>query len=45
MRCRSILKNRNIPHTLLKAIIYIQNQMSIKFNSKLSKLAEIKRGK
>jgi transcription initiation factor TFIIIB Brf1 subunit/transcription initiation factor TFIIB len=41
-----ILKSRNIPDTLLKAIvdIHTQNKISIKFNSKSSKLAEINRG-
>jgi hypothetical protein len=41
-----ILKSRNSPDTLLKAIvdIHTQNKISIKFNSKSSKLAEINRG-
>jgi transcription initiation factor TFIIIB Brf1 subunit/transcription initiation factor TFIIB len=40
-----ILKYRNNPHTLLKAIvdIHTQNKISIKFNSKSSKVAEINR--
>jgi hypothetical protein len=41
-----ILKSRDIPRKLLKAIVdmHTQNKLSIKFNSKLSKLAEINRG-
>jgi hypothetical protein len=41
-----ILKSRNIPDTLLKAVvdIHTQNKISIKFNSKSSKLAEINTG-
>jgi len=37
-----ILKSRNIPHTLLKTKMdtYTQNNILIKFNSKLSKLAK-----
>jgi hypothetical protein len=37
-----IIKSRNIPDTLLKAKmnIYTQNNILIKFNSKLSKLAK-----
>jgi hypothetical protein len=42
----NILKSRNIPDTLLKAIvdIYKQNKILIKFNSKISKSVEIKKG-
>jgi ubiquinone biosynthesis protein Coq4 len=38
-----ILKSRNIPNTLLKAIVNknTQHKTLIKFNNKLSKLAEI----
>jgi hypothetical protein len=41
-----ILQSRNIPGALLKAIVdmHTQNKTSIKFNSKLSKLAKINRG-
>jgi hypothetical protein len=40
-----ILKSRNIPETILKAImdIHTQNKISIQFNFKLSKPAEINR--
>jgi hypothetical protein len=40
-----ILKSRNIPDTLLKAIvdIHTQNKISIKFSSRPSNLAEINR--
>ena len=39
----NILKSRHIPDTLLEAIvdIYTQNKILMKFNNKLSKLAEI----
>jgi hypothetical protein len=39
-------RNRNIPDTLLKAIvdIYTQNKILIKFNDKLSKSVEINKG-
>jgi len=42
----NILKSRHIPDTWLKAIvnIYTQNKISIKFNNKLSKQAEINKG-
>jgi hypothetical protein len=42
----NILKSRNIPGTLLQAIveIYTQHEMLIECNSKLSKLAEINYG-
>jgi hypothetical protein len=42
----NILKFRNIPDTLLKAImdIYTQNKILIKSNNKLSKLVEINKG-
>ena len=41
-----ILKSRNIPDTSLKAIVdtHTQYKILIKFNSKLSKLAEINKG-
>jgi hypothetical protein len=41
-----ILKSRNNSDSLLKAKVdtHIQNKMSIKFNSKLSELAEINGG-
>jgi hypothetical protein len=41
-----ILKPRNIPYTILKATvdIHTQNKVSMKFNSKLSKFAEISKG-
>ena len=41
-----ILKSRNIPDTLLKAKmdLYTQNKILIKFNTKLSKLAEMNKG-
>jgi hypothetical protein len=41
----NILKSRNIPGALLKTIVDIntQNKISIKFNFKSSKLAEINR--
>jgi len=40
------LKPRHIPDTQLKAIvdIYTQNKIWVKFNNKLSKLAEINKG-
>ena len=42
----NILKSRHISDTLLKAKvdIYTQNKILIKFNNKLSKLAEINKG-
>ena len=42
----NILKSRQIPDTLLKAIvdIYTQNKILIKFNNKLSKPVEINKG-
>jgi hypothetical protein len=41
-----ILKSRQIPHTLLKAIVnvYTQNKIMIKFYNKTSKLVEINKG-
>ena len=42
----NILKSRQIPDALLKAIvdIYTQNKILIKFSNKLSKLVEINKG-
>jgi hypothetical protein len=44
-RFYDILKSRNIPDTLLKAIVGIYTQkISVKFSFKSSKLAEINKG-
>jgi len=50
IECRDILfdilKSRNVPYILLKEImgIYTQNKILIKYNSILSKLAEVNKG-